>query len=87
MHPLMMILYTEEKDNFYELLTSTLTQVSSKDFLIVGGDFNAQCGPRLPGENNVVGRFSIGRRTDNGSRLLSFAEYCSLFAVSTNFKH
>ncbi|KAH9591822.1 hypothetical protein MS3_00003964 [Schistosoma haematobium] len=59
------------KDEFYHQLTVLLQKVRSTDILVLAGDLNAQVGRLDTGESHLGGQWGlVGRRTDNGDRLL-----------------
>jgi exonuclease III len=78
----------EEKDSFYERLSSEITKVKRHDMLLLMGDLNAKVGSdqhRVWG--GVLGKFGVGVRNDNGRRL---CEMCALHGhkvMNTVFNH
>ena len=71
-------------DGFYRDLENALRKVSSKDHLVVGGDFNAQLGGT---QSPSVGRFTLGRTCLNGDRLLQLLHSHRLLATNTFYQH
>lgn len=61
------------KDDFYELLSSTLDNVRKGDILIVMGDLNAKVGSDNTGYESFMGKNGIGTINGNGER---FVELC-----------
>ncbi|CAH0716463.1 unnamed protein product, partial [Brenthis ino] len=59
------------KDLFYEQLTSVLQQ-SHKNLMLIG-DFNGRIGSQQTGEENAIGKFGFGRRSNNGKRMINMA--------------
>ena len=64
---------SENSDNFYETLQSTIESICKKDVIIVAGDFNARVGQptsrsSLHGKHN-----NPDVRNNNGRRLVDFA--------------
>ena len=81
----------DETENFYNDLDSVIKLTSSRDTLIIGGDFNAKVKPN----NNIasdtytknIGKFSKGYINHNGQYLLEFAKRHNLKLTNTFFKH
>ena len=68
----------EVKDEFYENLSDTIQKVSTKDQIILLGDFNARVGSDHEAWPMCIGKFNVGNMNDNGQRLL---ELCSRFQL------
>ena len=75
------------KDDFYDLLQSTIDRIPRQDILFVAGDWNARPGPIDDSNRHLMGKFSLGHRCDNGDRLLRIADRNNLFISSTRFQH
>ncbi|CAH8540670.1 unnamed protein product [Schistosoma guineensis] len=76
------------KDEFYHQLTVLLQKVRSTDIVVLTGDLNAQVGRLGTEESRLGGRWGlVGRRSDNGDRLLQLCTDHNLFLASTNFRH
>jgi exonuclease III len=77
----------EEKEQFYDVLTTTCNQTPRYDTLIMMGDFNA----RIDRENfmkPVAGNFTIHEETnENRKHLGHFATMNNMIIKSTCFKH
>ena len=68
----------------YDQLESLLLKVSTRDCIVLMGDFNSRLGRDIKGR---VGHWSIHKRTDSGGeRLLSIMNNVSLRCVSTYFQ-
>jgi len=76
-----------DKDDFYEQLNAILDAAPSHVVKILMGDFNAQIGPDRTGFENVMGNETMGRRTDNGERLLSMCNSNELKVGGSIFAH
>jgi len=77
----------ETKEEFYNLLEQTISQIASSDIQIVLGDFNAKVG-----KENVykptIGNESLHNETnDNGMKMIQFALSKGLNIRSTTFPH
>ena len=75
-----------EKEKFYDDLSSELSLVGKKEFLIVGGDFNGHIGADIDGYDGIHGGFSVGSRNREGIRLLDFCMQSGLVVTNTWFK-
>ena len=51
----------DEKIQFYEALDQAIAQISVNGMKIILGDMNARIGPRLPGEEHILGEYVFGR--------------------------
>lgn len=76
-----------DKDEFYENLQAVVNQVPKRDILIVAGDWNAKTGPSDNSTRHILGRFGLGERCENGSRLINFAAYNRMCVSNTRFQH
>ncbi|KAH9594337.1 hypothetical protein MS3_00005453 [Schistosoma haematobium] len=76
------------KNEFYHQLSVLLQKVRSTDIVVLAGDLNAQVGRLGTEEGRLGGRWGlVGRRSDNGDRLLQLCTDHNLFLASTNFRH
>ena len=78
-------------NRFYDELSQAVN-IPARYELFVLGDFNAKLGKRTAsdecnGLQNNFGRHGVGRRNENGERLLNFLTSNSLFAANTAFAH
>ena len=81
----------EATDQFYRELQLAV-DVPARFELWILGDFNAKLGKRSDldfesGLHNNIGRYGVGRRNENGERLLNFLVSNNLFAANTAFRH
>ena len=81
----------EIADRFYDNLTKAIDVPARYETWILG-DLNAKLGKRswVDEDNGIsvnVGRHGVGRRNENGHRLLQFLVTNSLFATNTAFAH
>ena len=77
----------ETKDGFYDVLDQTISSAQHQSVVMVVGDFNAQVASNL-NLPHVKGKWSPKQTTtDNGFRMIDFAEKHKLFISSTAFKH
>lgn len=81
----------EATDQFYREL-QVAVDVPARYELWILGDFNAKLGKRSDQDYNSglhknLGRYGVGRRNENGERLLNFLVSNNLFAANTAFRH
>jgi hypothetical protein len=77
----------ETKEDFYNLLEQTISQIPSSDIQIILGDFNTKVG-----KENIykptIGNESLHNETnDNGMKMIQFAISKDLNVRSTTFPH
>lgn len=75
-----------EIDCFYSKLLAAIKNKTHKN-LIIMGDFNAQVGSRIDGEENVLGPFSKGKRSRNGEKLIQLACENNLKIINSFYKN
>ena len=61
------------KDQFYYALQSTIARVSSSKQLIISGDWNGHIGSHSTAFEDVHGGQVLGKKNNEGERLLEFA--------------
>ena len=77
----------EDKEVFYETLTSTYDKIPKHDVKVILGDFNSQVGKEEV-YGSTIGKYSIHNDSnDNGIRLIDFATSKNLIIRSTFFPH
>uniref|UniRef100_A0A8D8YQU9 Craniofacial development protein 2 n=1 Tax=Cacopsylla melanoneura TaxID=428564 RepID=A0A8D8YQU9_9HEMI len=74
----------ETIETMYENIEETMKYVKGDENLIIMGDWNAVVGEE---QNDVVGRFGLGRRNVRGERLIEFCQKHKLILTNTFFKH
>ena len=62
------------------------TKVTSKEYLIIGGDLNGHVGSESDGYGSVHGGYGFGARNDDGVRILDFAVAAEMVVCNTLFK-
>ncbi|XP_047519235.1 craniofacial development protein 2-like [Pieris napi] len=50
------------------------------------GDFNGKIGKQRSGEENIIGEYTIGKRNNNGERLVNLSHENNLAILNTFFK-
>ena len=73
------------KDDFYDLLNSTVNKVSAAETLVICGDFNGHLGKVANGYEGVYGGHGYGLRNTEGERILEFAVAHDLVVGNTHF--
>jgi hypothetical protein len=58
----------EAKDKFYGLLNTIVTKIKRRDIIILMVDFNAKIGKYNKDIKQIMGRYALGERNDNGER-------------------
>ena len=76
----------DTKDEFYDQLSATISNISDKEQLILLGDFNARVGADQRSWPSCLGEFGIGKMNDNGQRLLELCAYHNLCIANSFFK-
>ena len=77
--------YPNTVENFYNNLESTVNTVNKRDFLIVGGDFNAKTGSAYKLYSDCMGRHGKGQVNANGLELLNFCLKTNMFLTNTKY--
>ena len=77
----------EEKDIFFDLLSSELARVSRHDVVMVLGDLNATVGDDTQGYDAILGPHCNGLTNDNGYRTLDLAAANALKVSFSWFPH
>ena len=89
---------TDIRDKFYEDLDKTFKEVQKTSYItLIAGDFNSKVGKRIEDRVNTdgimecgetcLGRYSRGRRNENGTALIDFCESNKLFVANSAFHH
>ena len=74
------------KEQFYYALQSTTARVSSWEQLIISGDWNGHIGSHSAAFEDVHGGQALGKRNNEGERLLEFAVAYELVVGNSWFK-
>lgn len=75
----------EIREQFYSDLEAVLATLSSRDALVIAGDFNAKTGSAHEDEiyHDIIGRYGKGKVNSNGIHLLNFAKLHGLQLSNT----
>ena len=76
----------DEKEQFYEDLRRILKKVSSKDSILLMGDFNARVGNDNQAWPGVLGKHLLGTSNSNGLLLLSLCSEFNLTITNSIFQ-
>ena len=79
-------LMSQNSENFYETLQSTIESICKKDVIIVAGDFNARVG-QPTSRSSLHRKHNPAVRNNNGRRLVDFYNYNNLAIINTLFPH
>ena len=80
--------HEEDMRKYRENLEEQLALKRRNEWLLIGGDFNAQVGSReLRVETETCGRFGIGKMNDAGRYLISWMEINGLCWIDSYFDH
>jgi len=79
-------LSNQVKDHFYEKLIAMVADVPASEQLFVCGDWNGHIGTERAGYEDIHGGHAIGRRNDEGERLLEFANANDLVVGNSVFE-
>ena len=74
-------------ESFYSDLEQQINTVKPKELLVIGGDFNAQCGSAYHDYINNMGQYGKGIVNENGYELLDLCQRNNLILTNTIFKH
>lgn len=74
----------EALEDFYDTLEKAIVSSEAPN-LIIMGDFNAQVGIMQAGEESIFGRFSRGKRSNHGAKLVQFALENNLKIANTMY--
>lgn len=75
----------DELDLFYSTLETAIESAYTNKYIIMG-DFNAQIGKSLQGEERAFGMYSNGKRSKHGQRLVEFAIEKNLKFTNSMYK-
>ena len=77
-----------KKETFYDQLSATIDSLENKSILFITGYFNAKIGKVKEGDTyTCLGKFSKGKRNNDGQTLLELCEEKRLFVSNSAFNH
>ena len=77
----------EDKDSFYEALEKVMEEIPRHDMIYIIGDMNAKVGSSNDGHERSMGNHGVGRRNENGEKLLEFCDTHGMCIGGTIFPH
>ncbi|VDO54807.1 unnamed protein product [Schistosoma margrebowiei] len=75
------------KDQFYERLQSIIEKCPRKDLTTLMGDLNAKVGIDNTRYEDIMGRYGLGERNENGERFANLCAFNKLVIGGTIFPH
>ena len=78
---------TNIREEFYDQLEKTISDVPNRDVLFIAGDLNAKTGSEYRNFKNHMGKFGKGKANSSGIRLLEMCKKFDLFLTNTIFNH
>ena len=77
--------YPELREDFYDQLDKTVKSISSRNIVLILGDFNAKTGSRWSEFPGNMGKFGKGLINSSGRILLEFLAKQDMFLTNTTF--
>ncbi|VDO56709.1 unnamed protein product [Schistosoma margrebowiei] len=77
----------DSKDQFYERLQSIIEKYTRKDLTILMGDLNAKVGIDNTGYEDIMGRYELRHKKENGERFANLSAFNKLVIGGTIFPH
>ena len=75
------------RETFYDTLEDVVRSVTSRDHMVIAGDFNAKTGRECDRYPENIGRYGKGELNSNGKELLEFCNRQNLILTNTLFRH
>ena len=75
-----------EKDNFWNSLGSVMTMIPRSETVWLGADLNGHVGEGNHGAGEVIGRYGVGVRNNEGDRIVDFATVNQLAIANAFFE-
>ena len=77
---------TEEKEEFWTTMDKTVTDIPRDERIFVGADLNGHVGEGNTGDEEVMGKYGLGARNDEGEMAVQFATRFGMAFLNTYFK-
>ncbi|XP_051775660.1 craniofacial development protein 2-like [Erpetoichthys calabaricus] len=76
----------DEKEDFWSELDEVMNSVPKGQKVVIGEDFNGHVGEGNRGDEEVMGRYGVKERNEEGQRIVDFAKRMDMAVVNTYFK-
>ncbi|XP_051784559.1 craniofacial development protein 2-like [Erpetoichthys calabaricus] len=76
----------DEKEDFWSELDEVMNSVPKGQKVVIGADFNGHVGEVNRGDEEVMGRYGVKERNEEGQRIVDFAKRMDMAVVNTYFK-
>jgi len=73
---------SEDKDEFYQLLSESLSTIPKGGGLVLAGDFNARLGAEYDHRNGALVSHGVGKMNENGNDFLNSAPTTTLHLLT-----
>ena len=77
---------TEEMEEFWTTMDKTVTDIPRDERIFVGADLNGHVGEWNAGDEEVMGKYGLGARNDEGEMAVQFATRLRMAFLNTYFK-
>ncbi|XP_051780695.1 craniofacial development protein 2-like [Erpetoichthys calabaricus] len=75
-----------EKEDFWSELDEVMNSVPKGQKVVIGADFNGHVGEGNSGDEEVMGRYGVKERNEEGQRIVDFAKWMDMAVVNMYFK-
>ncbi|XP_051780173.1 craniofacial development protein 2-like [Erpetoichthys calabaricus] len=75
-----------EKEDFWSELDEVMNSVPKGQKVVIGADFNGHVGEGNSGDEEVMGRYGVIERNEDGQRIVDFAKRMDIAVVNMYFK-
>ncbi|XP_051778751.1 craniofacial development protein 2-like [Erpetoichthys calabaricus] len=72
--------------DFWSELDEVMNSVPKGQKVVIGADFNGHVGEGNSGDEEVMGRYGVKERNEEGQRMVDFAKRMDMAVVNTYFK-
>ncbi|KAG2457570.1 CFDP2 protein, partial [Polypterus senegalus] len=75
-----------KKEDFWSELDEVMKSVPKEQKVVLGADFSGHVGEGNSGDEEVMGRYGVKERNEEGQRIVDFAKRTDIAEVNTYFK-
>ncbi|XP_051784652.1 uncharacterized protein LOC127528083 [Erpetoichthys calabaricus] len=75
-----------EKEDFWSEMNEVMNSVQKGQKMVIGADFSGHVGEGNSGDKEVMGRYDVKERNEEGQRKVDFAKRMDMAVVNTYFK-